>query len=130
MEFPIDIAVEEVVAAVKGEGVAYDEDDSLPYVSARPVSNAASAIEFSLDTNRVEASGILLVSCDSSLGLVEVYVVDFEPSSFRVAAGERVELTAHTFALDLADSLVRSPRVARVRAGSEWEETLSFELVF
>lgn len=130
MCFPIDIAVEEVAAAVKDEGLAYDEDDSLPYASARSVSNTASAIEFSLDTNLVEASGCLLVVHDGSLGLVEVYVVDFDPGSFRVVNGERIELTARTFALDLADSLAQSPRVAHVRAGSEWEEMLSFELAF
>ena len=130
MKFPIDIAVEEVVAAVKGEGLAYDEDDSLPYASARPVSNTASAIDFSLDTNLVEASGTLLVTHDNSLGLVEVYVVDFDPGSFRMVNDERIELTARTFALDLTDSLVQSPRVAHVRAGSKWEEMLSFELVF
>lgn len=130
MEFPIDIAVEEVVAAVKSEGMAYDEDDSLPYASAHSVSNTASAIEFSLDTNLVEASGILLVTHDGSLGLVEVYVVDFDPGSFRIVNGQRVELTARTFALDLSDSLVQSSRVVHVKAGSEWEEMLSFELVF
>lgn len=128
MKFPIDIAVEEVVAAVKSEGMAHDEDDSLPYVSARPVSNTASAVEFSLDTNLVEASGILLVTHDGSLDLVEVYVVDFEPGSFRMINGKRIGVTAYTFAIDLADSLAQSPRVAHVRAGSEWEETLSFEL--
>ena len=130
MKFPIDIAVEEVVAAVKGEGMAYEEDDSLPYALARPVSNTALAVDFSLDTNLVEASGTLLVAHDDSLGLVEVYVVDFAPDSFRVVADKRIGLTARTFALDLADSLVQSPRVAHVRAGSGWEEMLSFELVF
>lgn len=130
MEFPIDIAVEEVVAAVKVEGLAYGDDDSVPYASARPVSNTASAVEFSLDTNLIEASGIVLVTHDGSLGLVEVYVVDFAPGSFRVVNGERIELTARTFALDLADSLAQSPRTAHVRAGSEWEEMLSFELAF
>lgn len=130
MKFPIDIAVEEVVAAVKFEGLAFEEDDALPYVAARPVSNAASVIEFSLDTDLVEASGLLLVTHDGSLGLVEVYVVDFDPGSFRMVNGQRIELTARTFALDLTNSLVQSPRIAHVRAGSEWEETLSFELVF
>lgn len=130
MEFPIDIAVEEVVSTVKFEGLPYDEDDSLPYVVARPVSNTASAIEFSLDTNLVEASGTLLVIHDGSLGLVEVYVVDFAPGSFRMVNGKRIELTARTFALDLSDSLAQSPRTIHVRAGSKWEETLSFELVF
>ena len=48
----------------------------------------------------------------------------------RMVNGERIELTARTFALDLADSLAQSPRIAHVRAGSEWEEMLSFELVF
>lgn len=129
MKFPIDIAVEEVVAAVKGEGMAYDEDDGLPYAFIRPVSNTASAVEFALDTNLIEASGILLVTHDNSLGLVEVYVVDFDPGSFRMVNGKRIELTAYAFAVDLADALVRSPRVAHVRAGSGWEETLSFELV-
>lgn len=128
MNFPIDIAVEEVVAAVKSEGLAYDEDDSLPYASARCVSNMATAIEFSLDTNSVEASGILLVTYDDFSDSVEVYVVDLDPGSFRMISGERVEVTARTFALDLTDSLARSPRVAHVRAGSEREETLSFEL--
>lgn len=130
MKFPIEIAVEEVVAAVKGEWTAYDEDDILPYASVRPVSGTASAIDFSIDTSLVEASGILLVTHDNSLGLVEVYVVDFEPGSFRVVNGERIGLTACTFVLDLIDSLVQSPRVAHVRAGSEWEGTFSFELVF
>nr|DAK11993.1 MAG TPA: hypothetical protein [Caudoviricetes sp.] len=128
MDFPIDVAVEEVVAAVKSEGLAYEDDDSVPYASVHSVSNTASAIEFSLDTNLIEASGILLVVHDGSLGLVEVYVVDFDSGSFRVVNGERIELTAHTFALDLADSLVQSPRAAYVRAGSEWEGMLSFEL--
>lgn len=130
MNFPIDVAVEEVVAAVKLEGMAYDEDDALPYASARPVSNTASTIEFSLDTNLVEASGTLLVVHDGSLGLVDVYVVDLDSDSFRVIDGERIELTARAFVLDLADSIAQSLRVAHVRAGSEWEEMLSFELSF
>ena len=130
MEFPIDIAVEQVVAAVKGEGMAYDEDDSLPCARVRPVSNTASAVEFSLDTNAIEASGILLVAYNGSLGLAEVYVADFDPGSFRMANGERIELTARAFVLDLAGSLAQSPRVAHVRAGSEWEEIFSFELAY
>lgn len=127
MRFPIDVAIEEVVAAVEDEGVAYDEDDAPPYVRVRPVSNAASAVEFSLDTNRVEASGTLLVTHDDSLGVAEVYVADFDPGSFRVVNGERIDLTAHAFVLDLADSLAQSPQVTRVRADSEWEEMLSFD---
>lgn len=126
----IDIAVDEVVAAVKSEGLARDEDDSLPYMFGRRISNTASAIDFSLDTNLIEASGILLVTYDDSRDVAEVYMVDFDPGSFRMVANKRIELTARTFVLDLADSLVQSPRVAHVRAGSEWEEVLSFELVF
>ena len=130
MEFPIDIATEMVVAAVKSEGAAYAEDDSLPYASTRLVSNTAAAIEFSLDTALVEASGILLVTHDGSLGPVDVYVVDFDPGSFRMVNGERIELTARTFALDLTAALAWAPRAVHVRAGSEWEEMLSFELVY
>lgn len=130
MRFPIDIAVGEVVAAVKNEGLAYGEGDSLPYASARPVSSAASVVEFSLDTDLIEASGILLIVHDESLSLVEVYVADFGADSFRMINGERVGLTARAFVLGLADSLVQSPRVARVGAGSEWEEMLFFEFAF
>lgn len=130
MKFPIDIAVEEVVAAVKAEGEAYEEDDSLPYVSIRPVSSMASAIEFSLDTGLVETSGILLTAYDESLSLVEVYVADFDPGSFRMVSGERVDLTAHAFVLDLVDTLARSSRIAHARVVSEWAEALSFEFAF
>lgn len=130
MVAPIDIAVSEVMAAVRLEGAAYGEDDSLPYTSAHPVSDTATAIEFSLDTDLIEASGILLVVHSGSLGLVEVYVVDFDPGSFRIISDDRVELTARAFVLDLTDTLTQSPRIAHVRAGSEWEETFSFELAF
>lgn len=130
MKFPVEIAVEEVVAAVKSEGLPYEADDDLPYASIHPVSDTASAIEFSLDTNLAEASGILLVVHDASLSLVEVYVADFDPGSFRMVAGERVELTARAFVLDLTASLAQSPRIARAGAGPRWEEMLSFELAF
>lgn len=129
MVAPIDVAVSEVAAAVRFEGAAYGEGDSLPYTSVRPVSDTATAIEFSLDTDLIEASGILLVVHDGSLGLVEVYVVDFDPGSFRIISDERIELTARAFVLDLTDTLAQSPRVAHVRVGSGWGKTFSFELV-
>ena len=130
MKFPIDVAIEEIEAAIESEGLAYEEDDALPYVRSRSTSNTSSVIEFSLDTNLIEASGILLVTYDSTLGLADVYVVDFDAGSFRVVCGGRRDLTSRAFVLGLANSLVRSSRVAHVDSGSEWEEKLSFELVF
>lgn len=129
MKFPIDVAVEEIEAAVKGEGSACGEGDAFPYTRARPTSIASSVIEFSLDTDLVEASGILLVAYDSALSLVDVYVADFDPGAFRVVCDGRRNLTPRAFVLGLADSLAESPRVANVDPGAEWEEKLSFELV-
>lgn len=129
MKFLIDVAVEEIEAAVESEGLAYEEDDAPPYTRARSTSITSSVIEFSLDTNLVEASGILLVTYDSTLSLADVYVADFDPGSFRVVCGGRRDLTPRAFVLGLADSLARSPRVANVDPGSEWEEKLSFKLV-
>ena len=129
MKFPIDVAVEEIEAAVKSEGPAHEEDDALPYTRARSTSNTSSVIEFSLDTSLVEASGILLVTYDSTLSLVDVYVADFDPGSSRTVCGGRRDLTPRAFVLGLVDPLARSPRVAHVDPGSEWEEKLSFELV-
>lgn len=121
-------AIENVSAAVKGMGPAREEDDALPYTYARPVSESAAAIEFSLDTGLIEASGILLVTHDDSRGRGVVYVVDFDPGSFRVVSGERVSLTACAFAADLAASLSQSPRVAHVWTDADRGATFSFEL--
>lgn len=125
----IDVVAEEVEAAVKSEGMAYEEDDALPYTRLHATSDMSSMIEFSLDTSLIEASGILLVTYNSVLSLAEVYVADFDPGSFRVVCGERCDLTPRAFVLGLANSLAQSPRVACVDPGFEWEEKFSFELV-
>lgn len=128
MDFPVDIAIGEVAAAVKAEGLAYEDNDADPYARVAYISNGAAAIEFSLDTNLIEASGILLATYDDSLGRGMVYTADFDPGSFRRVDEERIELTAHAFAVDLADSLSRSPRIVHAQVDTDWGSALSFEL--